>query len=114
MADTWITDMTHYLDRDGELGDLPTPALNLALFQGSIVSWVTSHGRPEGGLEDAEKTNVYCRRSPGRRRCRGQIRAGFDAGSSAILWHCPVCGDQGYIRGWEATLWDRSFDWKWE
>jgi hypothetical protein len=39
--------MRHYLDEQtGDLPDgLPTPVLNLALFFGSIVVWVTDQGR---------------------------------------------------------------------
>lgn len=41
----WVVDMRHYLDEEtGNLPDgLPTPVLNLALFFGSIVAWVTDH-----------------------------------------------------------------------
>jgi hypothetical protein len=55
--------MRHYLDEEtGDLPDgLPTPALNLALYFGSIVAWVTDH-LPDGDWH----TNVPCRRSPGR------------------------------------------------
>jgi hypothetical protein len=46
---TWVVDMRHYLDEG--TGDLPAsvpgPVLNLALFFGSIVAWVTDH-LPEG------------------------------------------------------------------
>lgn len=42
MSDTWIIDSRHYLDERGRLLQLPTRVLNLALFQGSIVAWVTS------------------------------------------------------------------------
>ena len=45
-------------------------ALALALFFGSIVAWVTDH-LPDGDWH----TNVPCRRSPGRRRCLGDIMA---------------------------------------
>lgn len=24
----------------------------------------------------------------------------------AIYWYCPVCADNGVIRGWQNTLWD--------
>ena len=49
MGNTWIVDMRHYLDEEtGDLPEsLPTPVLNLALFFGSIVAWVTDH-LPEG------------------------------------------------------------------
>lgn len=104
MADTWVVDMTHYLDSDGSLAPLPGPALNLALYFGSIVSWMTSIESPEG----PEETNVWCRRKPGRQRCLGEIYAWFEPASAAIRWTCPFCGDNGQISGWEGTLWDRG------
>ena len=103
MPDTWITDMRHYLGPDGRLGEMPTPALNLALFLGSIIAWVTS--RSSGRIS---RTNVPCRRSPGRRRCRGEIHAGLDMEPATIVWQCSECGDCGYIRGWKGTSWDRG------
>jgi hypothetical protein len=102
MADTWITDMRHYLDASGELPDLPGPALNLALFQGSIVAWVSSRS-----AQGAERTNVNCRRRPGGQRCPGEIHASMDGGGGAVDWVCPACGDGGVIRGWQDTRWDR-------
>lgn len=97
----WVVDMRHYLDEDtGDLPDgLPTPVLNLALFFGSIVAWVTDH-LPEGDWH----TNVPCRRSPGRRRCLGDIMAECDRTSGHIVWQCPVCGDNGLIHGWEVSV----------
>ena len=96
--------MRHYLD--DETGDLfeglPTPVINLAVFFGSIVAWVTDH-LPQGDWH----TNVPCRRSPGRRRCLGDIMAELDGAAGYISWQCPVCGDNGLIHGWEDTLWNR-------
>lgn len=102
MGDTWVTDMRHYVDEEGVLAELPSSVLPLALFHGSVMAWVTSHEPGRGPT-----TNVYCRRSPGRRRCRGEIRAVLDDSSGRIVWECPVCGDHGYIHGWEGTEWDR-------
>lgn len=100
----WVVDMRHYLDEGtGDLPDgLPTPVLNLALFFGSIVAWVTDH-LPGGDWH----TNVPCRRSPGRRRCLGEITAELDQASGYVVWQCPICGDNGWIHGWEDTLWNR-------
>ena len=67
---------------------------SLAVFFGSIVAWVTDH-LPQGDW----LTNVPCRRSPGRRRCRGEIVAELDHASGHIVWHCPLCGDNGLIHG---------------
>lgn len=103
MGDTWITDMRHFLDEDGLMAEIPTPAMNLALFQGSIVSWMTRMP-----ITEIEQTNVNCRRHPGRKRCLGEIVATFEEGGEAIAWTCPFCGDNGVIRGWAGTIWDRS------
>ena len=103
----WVVDMRHYLDE--ETGDLPHAiserVLSLAVFFGAIVAWVTDH-LPEGDW----LTNVPCRRNPGRRRCRGEIVAELDRTSGHIVWHCPLCGDNGLIHGWEDTPWDRQHD----
>ena len=103
IGNTWITDMRYFLDASGAIPEgIPGPALSLGLFLGALVAWVTS-GR---SVSDA-RTNVSCRRSPGRRRCPGEILATFEPDGSTILWHCPVCGDNGVTRGWEGTPWDR-------
>ena len=102
MVKTWVTDLRHCIDE--ETGyfpeDLPGPALNRSLFFTSIVAWVTDHA-PAGDPH----TNVYCWRSPGRRRCCGEIIADLQA--PEIVWQCPACGENGMISGWEQTLWDR-------
>ena len=105
MADTWITDMRHFLDEDGVLPEgLPAPALKLVLYQGAIVAWVAATGCRSG---QTTRTNVNCRRNPGRRPCGGEIVACHEAASSTIVWECPLCGDRGRISGWEGTDWDR-------
>lgn len=102
MSDTWITDLRHYLDDDGDLAPLPNQALNIALHLCSIVEWMTS--LPQ---RDIHATNVTCRRSPGRKRCTGPIHANFIENGSVIRWSCLICGDNGIIRGWQETRWDR-------
>ena len=43
VGNTWVTDVRHFLDGVGAVpDDMPGPALNLALFLGAIVAWVTS------------------------------------------------------------------------
>ena len=105
MADTWITDLRHFLDEYGEFADeLPVSALKLAQFQCSIVGWVTA---AEPGRNSRTRTNVHCRRSPRHRPCRGEIFATLEDRSASIVWDCPLCGDNGQISGWEGTTWDR-------
>lgn len=47
-----------------------------------------------------ELTNVPCRRSIGRRRCRRDIIAQLDRSTGYIVWQCPLSGDHGVIHGW--------------
>jgi len=103
MRTNWVTDMRHYLDETGSLGQMPNQALSLALHFGAIVGWMTSH--PD---EAMQPTNVNCRRSPGHRRCVGDICASFTEDPFGIAWFCPLCGDNGFIYGWEGTPWDRK------
>jgi|GEM_PF-277566 len=101
---TLVADLRHYLDDDGTLPHLPSSVLNLALHQGAIVEWMTMVLPGD----EIVVTNVYCRRRPKRRRCRGQIHARFQDVDDAIEWACPVCGDNGVIYGWEGSRWDRG------
>ena len=100
----WVVDMRHYIDEETDdfPESLPEPVLKLAIFFGTIVAWVSDH-LPEGD----EHTNVPCQRSPGRRRCRGEIIAELERGTGYIVWQCPLCADYGTIHGWEDTLWNR-------
>lgn len=100
----WVVDMRHYVDEEtgGLPESIPERVLRLAVFFGAIVAWVTDH-LPERDWH----TNVPCRRSPGRRRCRGEIVAELNRASGHIVWRCPLCGDNGLIHGWEDTVWNR-------
>lgn len=95
--------MTHFLDAAGVVSTRPGPGTGVRDHLGSIVAFATS--REAAG---DERSPVKCRRRPERRPCRGWIRARLDAASRTILWLCPICGDNGEIRGWERTPWDLS------
>ena len=99
MADTWITDLTHFLE-DGLLPrELPGPALRLAEYLGRIVAAVT-------GAEPDDSLGVRCRRRPRRRPCPAEIEGYIVPESNAICWECLVCRDNGLISNWENTMWD--------
>ncbi len=57
----WVVDMRHYIDdeTDDFPESLPERVLNLAVFFGAIVAWVTDH-LPEGD----EYTNVPAGAAP--------------------------------------------------
>ena len=104
MGNTWITDMRHFLDSEGFVIQEPRPARLLAEHFCSIVEAVT---RRQVRQQDWV-TGVQCRRRPGRKACAGKIIAGMDQQDpTTIVWSCPLCGDNGYIRGWQETQWDK-------
>jgi hypothetical protein len=54
---------------------------------------------------------VRCRRRPGHRRCTGVVMSyPNNDENDTIYWYCPACGDNGFISGWQNTLWDGFAD----
>ena len=99
MGNTLIVDLRHFLTPAGAFADMPNRARLLAEFVASIVVDATTN------LD--EGPSVRCRRHPGHKRCTGIVMSCPSADEDdAIHWHCPVCYDNGIIRGWRNTLWD--------
>lgn len=99
MPNTWIVDLRHYLAPSGALAEMPRPARRLAEYFASIVVDASSY------LD--EPPSVRCRRCPGHRRCSGIVFSMPNIEhDDAIVWYCPVCGDNGLIQGWQDTFWD--------
>ena len=103
MGDTWIIDMTHFLNEDGMIEPSEGPARRLAEHVVAIVSMAS---RPE--ITPPPEYRVRCRRRPGRKPCTGLIEVDLDPETESIVWWCPVCRDNGYISNWKGTLWDLS------
>ena len=103
MADTWIVNMQHYLDKDGSIIPEGSPARKLPNYFGTIVSFASDFASESGLTSD-----LRCRRRPRRKRCEGKIQAWLELDTDAIIWKCPICGDKGAISGWEDTVWDFS------
>jgi len=101
LGDTWITDLTHFLDEDGQIAPDSGPARRLAEHLTAIVAMASY---PE--LVIPSEYQVRCRRRPGRKPCGGHIEAGLDPDTEDIMWWCTQCDDKGYIRSWKRTMWD--------
>lgn len=101
MGDTWITDMTHFLDQRGQPAEFR--GSRIAKHLGAIVSHLTSS--PSDTMRELP---LSCRRRPNRKACPGKIHAGFEGGTSNIIWSCPVCNDCGIINHWQNTFWDKG------
>lgn len=104
MGNTWVTDIRHFLDSEGNVIQEPRPARHLAQYFCLIIEAAT--GQPVHRQD--RSTGVHCRRRPGHKPCEGTIIADFyEQDASAIAWACHLCGDNGYIRGWQETQWDK-------
>lgn len=99
MADTWITDLQHFLDEDGCIGPPSGPARRLAEYLASIVDAATRYD---------EYVAVRCRRRPGRKPCRTELEIWTDLDTDDIHWRCPACDDNGLISNWQDSRWDRA------
>lgn len=102
MPQSFVIDIRHYLDEQGEVPALPLPAMTIAYFCGSVVAWVSAWPGPDG-----ERTNLPCRRSRSRTSCWGEVYARLEP-DDRIAWRCAACGEEGVISGWQGTRWDRS------
>jgi len=97
-SETYVTDITHYLDESGELARMPGPALKLASFLSLLIEAAT--GAPSVSEHDS---GVRCRA----KACRGTIRTSLPPGRDEISWYCPACGHNGVIRNWNSTKWNQ-------
>ncbi len=99
MSNTYVTDITHYLDATGELAEMPGEARQLASFLALLVDAATQ-------VIPARdyNTRIRCRANA----CTGSIRASVASHDSEILWGCPRCGQRGVIRNWQETKWDQT------
>lgn len=102
MPDTWVTDITHFLDEEGDIAGESAPAIRFAEYLVSIISLI-SHPKPV-----PVELSVSCRRRPHRKPCKGQIEGHIAPYTEDIVWWCPLCGDSGFITNWKGTIWDLS------
>lgn len=97
--DTYVTDITHYLDETGEVAPMPGSARKLASFLTLLIEAGTS--APPTGEHDS---GIRCRT----KACRGMIRTFLPPSRDEISWHCPLCGHNGVIRNWQGTRWNQQ------
>ncbi len=104
MGNTWVTNIQHFLNESGELGDLPKPALNLVNHIISIIEEATL-----GNENEPRETSIQCRRRPGRKKCTGKIITYInERNPTQLIWFCPDCDDNGAITGWESTIYNNA------
>ena len=103
VGDTWITDMTHFIEVLDPSAEVPSPTRNIGMYFGRIVEAATSLPVTEPVVSE-----VRCRRRPRRKPCSGRIRVVTEPGAGSIRWSCTHCDDKGIISAWSRTPWDRT------
>jgi len=103
VADTWYTDITHFLDDNGDMIKEPPQARKLAEYLAAIIV-MASFPDPDYPPE----YRVSCRRRPNRKPCLTEIAGWLDPETDDVVWICPVCQDKGIISNWKGTIWDMS------
>ena len=102
MQKTWVTDLPHFLDEQGNLPkDLPEPALRLVK---AICEFVTYATNIEGEGDELPQCFAIIKR----KRCQGKVIPLVSVSGDTIGWHCSKCESSGFISGWRGTLWDLS------
>lgn len=102
MAETYITDITHYLDEEGEVVVESAAGQRFVEYLTSVISMI-SHPPPV-----PEEFRIKCRCRPKRKPCKGIIQGGIDPDTDVIIWWCPECHANGFISNWQETIWDLS------
>ena len=95
-----ISNLTHFLDENGNIPKLPEPAMKLVTFLTKIVS--TASINIEEPIVDVD---LKCSDSSEALSCEGHIEA-WCSENMDIVWHCDTCDEEGTVSHWQGTQWD--------
>jgi len=99
----WVIDIRHWLNESrtgpavSQLKRKVEKLKEIIVFATSVESFVPVGSYPK------------CWRKPGRKNCTGRLIVEM-AGEDEIHWICPVCGDEGVVRGWKDLFWNITID----
>ncbi len=97
---SWVVHLPHFLDEDG----LPAPGRpgRLAAHFGRIAKAASA------GVENLPfASTVPCRMRPGHKPCPGPLIV-MHRSDGTIEWQCARCSYDGFLTGWQGTVWDFS------
>jgi hypothetical protein len=97
---TIISDITHFLNGEGEVSNLPVPAMKLFNFLTKIIENVSSNI-----AEPLVEVDVLCCDRGSKIKCNGHIEAWCND-DRIIDWVCCKCSESGTISKWQKTKWD--------
>ena len=99
MSGTYVTDIAHYLDEEGEIvAAMPAPARKLASFLVLLID-VATEQQVQGSVFES---SIRCRK----RGCKGLVLVVAQSPKDSIQWQCNSCEQNGLINRWQGTKWD--------
>lgn len=97
-----LTDISHFLDENGDLADVNSETKELFDFLSSIVSEASSdYGKP------MILSCITCIQKVDNKVCGGEVEIWVGANDNRIGWECLECASEGVISNWEGTAWDK-------
>jgi len=97
----WVIDIRHWLNDNYDGPAVPQLALKVAKIKEIIIYATSACTGRKAGLAPG------CWRRPQRKPCKGILDVKV-VGQDEIRWFCPVCGDEGVVRGWTSLNWNMS------
>ena len=96
----WVIDIRHWLNKSLDGPGVPQLKSKVKKLT-EIIDFATSS---DGNLSVGEPPK--CWRRPKRKPCAGNLE--LQLNGDEIHWLCPVCEDEGVVRGWQGLMWDKS------
>lgn len=102
MARTYTTDLTHFLDENGQVPiGLPIEAQNMFNYLAAIVDAAT---KAYPFMTQRIEVEQKCLN----KKCKGLIVCNIFNTTEPIRWFCLDCGNEGSISGWQGSNWDNA------
>ncbi|MFH1216536.1 MAG: hypothetical protein V1706_08545 [Pseudomonadota bacterium] len=99
----WIINIRHWLNR--QLDGPAVPHLKFKVNKlTELITYITSL---ESDLLVGDPP--LCWRRPGWKPCKTELHLSWTE-DEQIYWHCPKCGFEGTLDGWQGLIWDVSVE----
>lgn len=96
----YITNLIHLLENKMNFsGKLRKEAEVLADFLPQVIDHTT-----RSKYSSLTPTGIHCFR----KGCHGIINSALRPDTEEIHWYCPVCENEGLIKGWKDSEWDKT------
>ena len=100
-----IVDITHWIDKNGEIPKRNPEFFALASYSASIIELGSSH---PVGCDVITPLHCFGPESSCNHMGKVVIQKKNEDDQLALWWRCTKCNNAGVVRNWQETQWDRS------